>query len=61
MVKLLSGALTLREAAKIGNLSPTTLRVQIRNGRIKGTKIGRDWMITLDELRTYLRSVGRSV
>jgi uncharacterized protein YuzE len=37
--------------------SPTTLRVQIRNGRLKATKRGRDWVVTAAELETYLEAV----
>lgn len=49
--------LTLREAAKESGLSPTTLRVQIRNGRIKATKKGRDWLIGSTELFNYLSEI----
>jgi excisionase family DNA binding protein len=59
MVRQLPGYLTLAEAAKQAGLSPSTLRVQIWNGRIKATKVGRDWVITRDELRAYLKSVGK--
>jgi excisionase family DNA binding protein len=60
MVRQLPGVLTLREAAKQAGLSANTLRVQIWNGRIKATKVGRDWVITRDELRAYLKSVGKA-
>jgi excisionase family DNA binding protein len=59
MVRQLPGFLTLKEAAERAGLSPITLRIQIRNGRIKATKVGRDWVITRDELRAYLKSVGK--
>jgi excisionase family DNA binding protein len=59
MVKAPSDILTLPQAARLAGLSPITLRVQIRNGRIKATKVGRDWVVTRAELRAYLESVGR--
>jgi excisionase family DNA binding protein len=59
MVKAHSDILTLPQAAKLAGLSPITLRVQIRNGRIKATKVGRDWVTTRGELRAYLKSVGK--
>jgi uncharacterized protein YuzE len=37
--------------------SPTTLRIQIHNGRLKATKRGRDWVVTAADLETYLESV----
>jgi uncharacterized protein YuzE len=37
--------------------SPTTLRVQIRNGRLKATKRGRDWVVTAANLENYLEAV----
>ena len=37
--------------------SPTTLRVQIRNGRLKATKRGRDWVVTSADLESYLEAV----
>jgi excisionase family DNA binding protein len=49
--------LTLREAAKESGLSPTTLRVQIRNGRIRATKKGRDWLINDTDLENYLSEI----
>jgi uncharacterized protein YuzE len=51
--------LSLAEAAVRCNppRSPTTLRVQIRNGRLKAAKRGRDWVITAAELENYLEAV----
>jgi uncharacterized protein YuzE len=37
--------------------SPTTLRVQIRNGRLKATKRRRDWVVTAANLENYLEAV----
>jgi len=46
--------LTLVEAGAEAGLSPTTLRVQIRNGRLHGVKRGRDLMVARHELWNYL-------
>jgi excisionase family DNA binding protein len=48
--------MTLREAGKRCGLSPITLRVLIRNGRLNAIKRGRDWFITEADLDTYLAS-----
>lgn len=45
--------ITLVEAAARLNLSPSTLRHQIRNGRFKAEKIGRDWTTTEREVERY--------
>jgi excisionase family DNA binding protein len=57
--------LTLAEAAQLAKrekatLSPVTLRVQIRNGRIPATKRGRDWLIHETDLINYLESRERT-
>jgi excisionase family DNA binding protein len=57
MVRQFPGYLTLKEAATEAGLSPVTLRIQIRNGRIKAIKVGRDWFVTRAELRAYIKSV----
>lgn len=51
--------LSLAQAAAQCNppRSPTTLRVQIRNGRLKATKRGRDWVVTAADLENYLEAV----
>ena len=52
----LSRPLPLGEAAGLAGLSPTTLRVQIRNGRLRARKQGRDWFVTRADLARYLKS-----
>jgi excisionase family DNA binding protein len=51
--------LTLAEAADLAGLSPTTLRVQIRNGKLKAVKRGRDWWVTRRSLLDYMTQVSR--
>ena len=48
--------MTLREAGERCGLSPITLRVLIRNGRLNAIKRGRDWFITAADLDIYLAS-----
>jgi len=60
MVRQFPGYLTLKEAAQQAGLSPVTLRVQIRNKRLKALKVGRDWFVERGELRAYLKSVGKA-
>lgn len=47
--------MTLTEAAQRLGLSPSTLRVQVRNGRLATTKHGRDHWITEGEVERYRR------
>lgn len=52
--------MTLKEAAAILDLKPDTLRIQIRNGRMRGRKLGRDFFVTRAEVSRYEReSLGR--
>lgn len=48
--------LPLAEAAEIAGLSPTTLKLQIHNGKLKARKVGRNWVTTEAWLREYLIS-----
>jgi excisionase family DNA binding protein len=50
----LADYLTLAEAAKLADVEPDTLRVQIHNGRLTARKIGRDWFVTRGDLTAYL-------
>jgi excisionase family DNA binding protein len=44
---------TLLEAAEVLGLAPATLRHQIRNGRLRAAKVGRDWVVSEEELKRY--------
>lgn len=48
--------LTLKQAATIAGLSPTTLRVQIFKKRMDAVKVGRDLFVTPEALQAYLDS-----
>lgn len=45
--------MTLTEAAVRLGVAPTTLRHQIANGRFRAVKVGRDWMVSDDEVQRY--------
>ena len=47
--------LTLRQAAVRLGLSPTTLRLQVHNGRLKATLIGTTYAVTASEVERYRR------
>lgn len=52
--------LTLAAAAARLGLSPTTLRVQVRNGKLRARKVGRDWTVSEREVERYRReSLGK--
>jgi excisionase family DNA binding protein len=44
---------TVPEAAKLLGLAPSTLRHQIKNGKLKARKVSRDWYVTADEIERY--------
>ena len=52
--------LTLHEAAGLLGLSVSTLRVQVRGGRLAGKKIGPLWFVEAAEVARYRReSLGK--
>lgn len=51
----LMAVLTLQEAAASLGVAASTLRVQIRNGKLRAKKVGRDWTVTPKEVERYRR------
>ena len=49
----------LKEAARILDIRPATARQQIKNGRLYADKIGRDWHVSMAEVRRYARDSQR--
>lgn len=47
--------MSLPEAAKALDLAPSTLRHQIKNGKLAATKVARDWFIKAEEVERYRR------
>lgn len=48
--------ITLGEASRRFGLSPYTLRLLARRGRLKAQKMGRDWFTTPKDVKAYLKS-----
>lgn len=46
-------ALTLEEAAALLGVAASTLRVQLRNGKLHGSKVGPVWTVTTQEVERY--------
>lgn len=46
-------AISLSEAAEVLGVQPATLRQQIARGKLRGTKMGRDWWLTPAEVKRY--------
>ncbi len=44
---------SLPQAAKLLGLAPSTLRHQVKNQKLKATKVARDWFITDEEVQRY--------
>lgn len=45
--------MTLIEAAASLGVTPATLRQQIKLGKLRATKVGRDWSVTPREVERY--------
>jgi excisionase family DNA binding protein len=45
--------LTIIEAAKMLGYTPQHTRLLLRMGRLQGTKLGRDWMLTERDVREF--------
>lgn len=46
--------ISLADAAAISGLSHSHLRLLVREGKIWGTKLGRDWLTTEQAVKAYL-------
>ena len=47
--------LTLEQAARLLGVSPITLRVQIRNGKLRAKKVGPIWTVSEREVARYAK------
>jgi excisionase family DNA binding protein len=45
--------LGLAEAADLLGVSHSTLRAQVHRGRLHAVKVGRDWLVTAEEIERY--------
>jgi len=51
---LISELLNVEEASTYSGYSQRHLRLLLESGKIKGRKIGRDWVTTKEEICSYL-------
>lgn len=51
--------MTLPEAAASLGVTAATLRQQIANGKLRASKVGRDWHVTPREVERYRRESRR--
>jgi excisionase family DNA binding protein len=49
--------ITTKEAAELTRYHPTHIRWLIREDRIEGRKLGRDWLIDRESLEEYARNM----
>lgn len=47
--------MSLSEAARLLNRSPDYLRVAANRGSLRAVKIGRDWLVTPEEVERYAK------
>lgn len=52
-----SRPLGLAEAADLLGVDHSTLRAQVHRGRLRAFKVGRDWLVTEEEIERYRREV----
>jgi len=50
-------AYDVQELAKLFDMTPQSIRKFIREGRIKGRKVGTRWYVTEEAIRDYLMGV----
>jgi len=53
------GVTTLRGAAERLGVHPDTLRAQIHRGKLDGVRLGRDWLIRIEEVLRYEQTSSR--
>jgi excisionase family DNA binding protein len=46
--------LSSHEAAKMLDVHRSRVRQLCRSGKLKGNKVGRDWIINVDEIKKYI-------
>jgi len=50
-------AITVEEAAKAAGVGRTTIFMELRSGRLKGRKIGRRTVVSIEDLNAWLTSL----
>lgn len=44
---------SVARAAELAGIHPTSMRRAVREGRVSGTKVGRDWFVEVKSLAKY--------
>lgn len=52
---------SIPQAAKLLGLAPSTLRHQVKNGKLRAVKVSRDWYVTAEEVERYRRENRRPI
>lgn len=47
---------TVPEIVKLLRLSPQTVRTYLKDGRLKGKRVGVKWLVTEDQIKEFLNS-----
>jgi len=55
---LITGHITVQDAAEVTGYSIQYLRRLLRSGKLEGIKIGQLWLIEMQSLEMYLQHVG---
>ena len=53
MAITLAELLTVAEAAARSNVHPASMRRAVREGRVAGRRVGRDWLVEVSSLAAY--------
>lgn len=53
-------AVRIETAAKMLDTSPSTIALWLRDGRLKGTKVGRSWRVRVKDLEALLEVCGEA-
>lgn len=54
--RLLSGYVTTKQAAEMMGVVQTSINHLLQNGRIKGVKVGREWLVSQGSIQDYLEN-----
>lgn len=52
--------LTLAQAARTLGVAPDTLRAQVHRGKLRANKLGRDWVVSSEEVNRYREASQRA-
>jgi excisionase family DNA binding protein len=53
----INNLITVRQAAKLSGYNPDYISSLIRSGKVRGKKVGKNWLTTVEEIKAYIESV----